>query len=88
MEGKVKQALKFVDSENDVSGIHKISEDVEEILQVKNLEDEISSPDALINQVPIRVEEVIFEKIDGQSIQEAAKRMNGSDGPSQIVADI
>ena len=83
MAGNVKQALKLVDTENTIAGVHVINDNIRAILQAKHPEpaeaDERDAP---------RVEEVIFEEIDGKAIQESAKKTFGSGGPTKADADI
>ena len=88
MEGKVRQALKLVDSENDIAGIHTINSNIKDILKEKHPQGETLNAEVLLSGVPERVEEVTFERIDGHVIQEASKKMNGSGGPTKIDADV
>ena len=88
MEGKVKQALRLVDSDNVITGVHEVNEQVRNALQEKHPEGQEANPEILIDGDIPRVEEVIFENIDAQAIQDAAKSTFGSGGPTKVDAQI
>ena len=88
MEGKVRKALKLIDADSLITGVHSMSEEVKETLQAKHPKGEEASPEALLQSVAPRCEPVIFEAINRAAIQVAAKNTTGSGGPSRIDADI
>ena len=88
LEGKVKDALKYVDSDSCISGVHTITPEIIDVLQSKHPEPEPINPDVLNYGEPPHVEDVIFEAIDSTVIQKAAKDIHGSGGPTKIDADI
>ena len=47
MEGKVKQALRLVDSDNVITGVHEMSEEIKRALQAKHPEGKEASPEVL-----------------------------------------
>ena len=64
MEGKIRQDLKLVDSESEVAGIYTIDNNIRAILREKHNQSETANLNVLLGDYPLRVEEVIFEKID------------------------
>ena len=48
MEGKVRQALKLVDSENDIAGIHTINSNIKDILKEKHPQGESLNAEVLL----------------------------------------
>ena len=87
MVGKVKQALKLVDADNDVTGVKKIDRDVKINLQSKHPPGEQTHPIALAEGEIVNIEEVMFEGIDVCAVQAAAKYTTGSGGPTRLDAD-
>ena len=85
--GKVRQALKLVDTENDIAGIHKLTEEIRGTLEGKHPNAEPARETALSMEDASPVEEVIFEEIDVQKVQRASKNTSGSGGPTKIDAD-
>ena len=87
LEGKVGQALKLVDASNEVSGVHDLSEDI--LTQLKDKHPVGIEPDPQVldsREVP-RVEEVVFDAIDAETVQKAARKISGSGGPTKVDAD-
>ena len=60
MSGKVRQALKLVDADSDVVGVHKIDDQIRKTLLEKHPPAEQPQPDVLDDAEIGRVEEVIF----------------------------
>ena len=85
--GKVKAALKFLDS-NSETGILQPTEDVINTLKEKHPEAAEIQPETLI-QGPItrKVNHAHFAVIDEQMVMKAAMRTRGSAGPSQFDSD-
>ena len=87
-DGKVRQALKLIDADNEVTGVHEMSNHVLNTLQEKH--PEAVEPDASVwmaGDVP-QVQNVIFEAIDGEAVQSAARNVHGSGGPTNIDAGL
>ena len=92
LHGKVSKALKFVNNESDIVGVHSITNDNKESIfrQLKALH-----PDAKMLTVDgfvsppntIDVEPVIYEDITSDMIHDIAKTLSGSGGPTQLDAD-
>ena len=87
MFGKVKQAMKLIDCENNIKGVHKMDDRVKKILKEKHPEAAEAQPEVLENREVTRVEEIIFEEIDASMVQKSAKDMSGSGGPTRVDAD-
>ena len=67
MLGKVKQALKFVDTNNDVAGVHELTDDIKTKLEAKHPEGEpMNLMDMTSTVLTVPVEEVIFEDINAE----------------------
>ena len=60
MLGKVRQALKLVDAESDICGVHKLTDEVRQTLQEKHPRAEPSDPAVLLPEEPRQVQAVIF----------------------------
>ena len=88
MAGKVKQALKLVDTDNVIAGVHVINDDIRDTLQAKHPEAAEADERALLDGDVPRVEEVIFEEINAKAIQASAKKTFGSGGPTRVDADM
>ena len=73
--GKVKQALKLANEQEDIAGVH-------------TLDDEPASEDAILPQEEQHVEPVTYEQINAEAVERAARNMSGSGGPTQVDADI
>ena len=86
--GKVRQALKLVDTDSQVAGVHVMNEEIRANLQEKHPHPEPAQSHVLDNSPIPHVEEVVFEEINFRSVQNAAKDMTGSGGPSKIDADM
>ena len=86
--GKVKQALKLIDANNDIAGVHEINEEIRELLQVKHPQGEPAQEQILVQAEDERVEEVIFEEINADRVKNAARNTSGSGGPTKVDADI
>ena len=87
MEGKVKQALKLVNTDNVIAGVHVISDEIRASLQAKHPDAAEAEDRVLLEGDVPRVEEVIFEDINAQVIQATAKKTFGSGGPTRVDAD-
>ena len=85
--GKVRQALKLVDCNSEIAGVYSITEEIRSKLESKHPNAVEPDPTLIENTEPIRVEEVIFDQIDGPAVQSAAKLTHGSGGPTRVDAD-
>ena len=88
LEGKVSKALKLVDAGSEISGVHKLTEEIRDQLNEKHPLGSEADPDVLDPRSQPRVEEVIFEDINGEAVQAAARKISGSGGATKIDADI
>ena len=87
-EGKVRQALKLIDADNDIAGVHSLTQQVRNKLHEKHPESANIEPEALIEGEIPEVQSVIYEEVDGHAVQAAAKRVHGSGGPTNTDADL
>ena len=85
--GKVGQAMKFVNSEDDTRGVHSLTEDIKRLLQEKHPKQREVLQEILLPETANEPEPVIYEGIDGMSVYKAAKQIQGSGGPTLIDAD-
>ena len=92
LQGKISKALKFVNNESDVVGIHSITDENKESIfnQLKSLHPDSKSlsKECVITSFPdVNVEPVIYEDITGDLIHNIAKNLSGSGGPTQFDTD-
>lgn len=87
MEGKVRQALKLVNADTDVCGVHKMNDKIRTVLQEKHPAAEEAQENVLDDSVIPRVEHVVFENIGGSLVQKSAMTTAGSGGPSKVDAE-
>ena len=86
--GKVKQAIKLIDSDSEITGVHEITERIKDVLKKKHPDGgEIDESAVLKDNHPV-VESVIFENINQDLVKKAAKTTFGSGGPTQVTADL
>ena len=85
--GKIGQALKFIDNERDIKGVHKLTRKVTAVLAEKHPKGSPVSSDVQLQNNDQHPEPVIFESICAESVQNVAKNVNGSGGPTHIDAD-
>ena len=90
LQGKVKQALKLVNEDNDITGVHELDDEIRMILESKHPPAEPITEEAIVqNQLPrTPVESVIFEEINASSIKDAARNTFGSGGPTKVDSDV
>jgi len=87
MSGKVRQALKLVDADSEVTGVHEMSNEIRDTLQAKHPEAEQAQQHVLDQRAIPAVEGVIYEQIDASMVAKAAKETSGSGGPTRVDAD-
>ena len=88
MAGKVGQALKFINNDDNTIGIHTLTEDIKQILEDKHPKGEEICADVLLPDTSRDQQPVIFESLSTDMIKEASKNLNGSGGPTLIDSDI
>ena len=87
MLGKVRQALKLIDADSEVTGVHEMSDEIRAVLQEKHPEAEPAQQHVLDEREIPAVEPVIFEEIDASMVCKAAEQTSGSGGPTRLDAD-
>ena len=85
--GKIKQALSFINNNNDVTGVHCLTDDVKRILQSKHPCAEPAAPEVLLPDNPVYHQPVIYEGITPELVQKSAMMLNGAGGPTLIDSD-
>ena len=85
--GKVGKAMKFINSEDNIRGVHSLSVGIKQALDEKHPKARDASNDILLPHTAGEPETVIYEEINGESIYKAAKQLQGSGGPTLIDAD-
>ena len=87
LQGKLKEAIKFVNADDSVVGVHELTPDIIAQLEKKHPKAEQLKQEALIPEQNHEVQAVLFERIDSEIIMRCAKNIHGSGGPSQIDAE-
>ena len=90
MNGKISQALKFVNNEdNATSGVHDLNNEVISILEDKHPQPGTVQDEALLDTSKIEQPQgVIFESITAEAIIGCAKDLSGSGGSTNVDADV
>ena len=88
MLGKVKQAMNLIDANSEVTDVHELTEKVRTALKEKHPKAIEADESVLMEETQDRVENVIFEEINMESVKKAAQNTYGSGGPTQVDADI
>ena len=85
--GKVKQALSFINNDNDVRGVHSPTEEIMQILKEKHPEAQPTSPDVLLPITSPAPQAVVFENIMPKLVQKCSMALHGSGGSTLIDSD-
>ena len=85
--GKVAQANKLINNDDNVVGVHDVTDDIVEILRSKHPKASHSEDEICDKEEGPLVQPVIFESIDSSAIYRAAKSTFGSGGPTLVDAD-
>ena len=86
-DGKIKQAMKLIDSNGGVVGVHQLSDDIKTELLAKHPEPRGVAFDGSEEDAP-QVLDVRFEDITSELIIKSAKNTFGSGGPTKVGSDI
>jgi len=86
--GKVKQATKFVDSSNDTLGVHSLTANIKQVLGEKHPPAVKADPVVLHPHSTPPPQEVIFERIDAETVKRACLYLDGSGGPTLTDSDL
>ena len=76
--------MSFINNNNDIKGVHIITDEIKAILQNKHPKAEPAEPDALLAVTAPPAQTVIFENITADLIIQSSKMMQGSGGPTLI----
>ena len=87
LQGKLKKALKFVDEDDSIVGVHELTPEIVTELERKHPKPEPVDESIILPEQNIIVQPVIFERIDSEAIIRSAQNIHGSGGPTRIDAD-
>ena len=85
--GKVGEALKKINNDDNIKGVHPLNDEIKEILQQKHPPSRPVDPDIILSQTADTPEPVIYETITSESVYKIAKQMKGSGGPTMVDSD-
>ena len=85
--GKVGQACKFINNDDAVVGIHKLSDQIRQTLYDKHPKGEDQCPEVMLPITKVPPNPVIYEHITPEVVQSASKKLSGSGGPTLVDAD-
>ena len=87
MLGKVGQAMKMINNEDAIIGVHKLSRKIKGLLLEKHPPARTPPPDILLPITEPEPQPVIFEGISAELVEKAALNVRGSGGPTLIDSD-
>ena len=87
MVGKVGQAMKLINNEDSVVGVHTLNRRIKSLLQEKHPEAQIPPADILLPVTAPKAQPVVFEEISAELVEKAALRVKGSGGPTHMDSD-
>ena len=87
MIGKVGPAMKLINSDDSVVGVHKLTREIKGILLDKHPAAQVPPTDILLPETVPEAQSVIFEAITAEIIEKAAQNVTGSGGPTHIDSD-
>ena len=87
LQGKLKKALKFVDEDDSIVGVHEPTSEIIAELERKHPKQGPVDESVILPEQNILVQPVIFERINADAIIRSAQNIHGSGGPSRIDAD-
>ncbi len=85
--GKVSKAMNFINNDDITLGVHPITDEIKQLLREKHPVGKPAEQEILLPDIAETPQPVIFEGIDAESVYKAAKKIQGSGGPSLIDAD-
>ena len=88
LQGKIGPAMKFINSEDETIGVHILNDTIKNILHEKHPMGRDASDDILLPETAEDPLPVVFEEISSDSVYKAAKKLQGSGGPSLIDAEV
>ena len=86
--GKVRQASKYINNDDCIKGVHKLSNDIKSALSLKHPKAEETHPDVMMPTTRPVPNPVMYEQITADVIVKSAKNLSGSGGPTAVDADI
>ena len=87
MIGKVGQAMKLINNEDSIVGVHNLNREIKGLLLDKHPAAQVPPADILLPETEPEAQSVIFEAITAEIIEKAAHNVSGSGGPTHIDSD-
>ena len=87
MVGKVGQAMKLINNEDSVVGVHTLNREIKSILQEKHPKAETPPADILLPITAPQAQSMIFAEISAELVEKAALHVQGSGGPTHLDTD-
>ena len=87
MIGKVGQAIKLINNEDSIVGVHNLNREIKGLLLDKHPAAQVPPADILLPETEPEAQSVIFEAITAEIIEKAAHNVSGSGGPTHIDSD-
>ena len=85
--GKLGAAAKFINNDDNIKGVHSLTEEIKEILQSKHPAGRDADPEVVIECTAESPQPVMYEAITSDTVYRVAKNMNGSGGPTLIDSE-
>ena len=86
--GKVGQAIRFINNDDTIAGVHELNNEVKSILTDKHPVGEEADEEVLLKITDEPPSPVIFEAISAENVKAAIMDLNGSGGPTLVDTDI
>lgn len=88
MFGKIKEAARFIKSNDNINGVHCLNENIMGILEQKHPNGKEICNEVKLIHTKDECQPVIFEDINSSLVQNIAKNLTGSGGPTLVDASI
>ena len=87
MLGKIGPAAKYINNDDNIKGVHPLTNEIKDILQSKHPDGRDIDPGVVYDYTAEPPQPVIYEAFTVDKVQKIAKNMNGSGGPTLIDSD-
>ena len=87
MFAKIGPAAKYVNNDDNIKGVHPLTNEIKEILQSKHPAGQEADPNVMYECTVDPPQPVIYEAFTADQVQRIAKNMNGSGGPTLLDSD-
>ena len=85
--GKLGPAMKFINNEDQILGIHPLNDTIKELLEQKHPKSREALEEILLHGDTTEPLPVIYEEIDADKVYKAALHLEGSGGPTMLDAE-